>query len=105
MLPVVCTVLVNPVATPGAVDALIASLLSDSPAALKLLNTYVYKLPLSSDVSSTDVASDPAPSYTNVYTGSVVPAATVTMYTWYPVDASPVPTVGADHESVIEDAV
>jgi hypothetical protein len=102
MLPVVCTVLVNPVATPGAVDALIASLLSDSPAALKLLNTYVYKLPLSSDVSSTDVASDPAPSYTNVYTGAPVP---VTKYTWYPVDASPVPTVGADHESVIEDAV
>jgi hypothetical protein len=75
-------VLNNPVATPGAVDALIGALLSDSPAALRLLNTYVYKLPLSSEDSSTDVAVEPAPSYTTVYTGSVVPAPTVTKYTW-----------------------
>jgi hypothetical protein len=105
MLLVVCSVLNSPVATPGAVDTLIALLLSDSPAALRLLNTYVYKLPLSSDVSSTDVAVESAPSYTTVYTGSVVPAATVTKYTWYPVAAAPVPTAGADQASVIEDAV
>ena len=66
MLLVVCKVLDNPVATPGAVDALIALLTSDSPASLRLLNTYVYKLPLSSDDSSTDVAVESAPSYTDV---------------------------------------
>jgi hypothetical protein len=102
MLLVVCSVLDNPVATPGAVDTLIAALLSDSPAALRLLNTYVYKLPLSSDVSSTDVAVESAPSYTTVYTASLVP---VTKYTWYPLATAPVPTVGADQASVIEDAV
>ena len=105
MLLVVCSVLDSPVATPGAVDTLTSALTSDSPAALRLLSTYVYKLPLSSDDSSTDVAKDPAPSYTSVYTGSVVPSATVTKYTWYPVAAEPVPTEGALHESVIEDAV
>jgi len=103
MLLVVCSVLDSPVATPGAVDALISSLLSDSPASLRLLNTYVYKLPLSSDDSSTDVAVESLPSWATVYT--VAPSATVTKYTWYPVTAAPVPTAGADHESVIEDAV
>jgi hypothetical protein len=105
MLLVVCSVLNNPVATPGAVDTLTSALTSDSPAALRLLSTYVYRLPLSSEDSSTDVAVEPAPSYTSVYTGSTVPSATVTKYTWYPVAAEPVPTAGAVHESVIEDAV
>jgi hypothetical protein len=105
MLLVVCSVLDKPVATPGAVETVTSALTSDSPETLIVLNTYLYELPLLSEVSSVVVAVEPEPSYTSVYTGSGVPSASVTKYTRYPVATAPVPTVGADHDSVSDDAV
>jgi hypothetical protein len=105
MLLVVCRVLDKPVATPGEVETATSALTSDSPKALIVLNTYRYELPLIKEVNSVVVAVDSAPSYTEVYTGSVLPAPSVTKYKRYPVATPPVLTVGADHDSVSDDAV